>query len=159
MLAGPILVPWGGLGLLPLVASRARDRVHQAAVAAGGVLLAAVVAAVSSGPFPLDGALPAGFGLGETDRPVAATEAVLDALASVPALLVAAGVVVAATLALPAARRRGLWGAALWGSGFLAAVVLLSAAADATPAALPLAAGIWAASLVLAAPLLRRPEA
>jgi hypothetical protein len=73
-------------------------------------------------------------------------------------LLLLAAACAAATLALPLARSRGLWGIAAWGSGFLAAALLAPALAGAGPNALLLAPGIWAATLWLGADALRRPQ-
>jgi hypothetical protein len=89
------------------------------------------------------------------DGPVRASAAVLGFFATHGALALELLVFALAAASLPLARRRGLWGAAWWGSGFLAAALL--APLGAVPA-LPLAAAIWAATGILAASLLKNAD-
>jgi Ser/Thr protein kinase RdoA (MazF antagonist) len=156
-LAGPALAPLGGLALVPFVAQRAADPVRRAATAALATIAAAGFAAVAGGAVPL-GARPAALVLGETSRPDVAAGAVAGSLGARPGVLVAAAVLAAATLALPLARRQGLWGAAFWGGGLMTALLLLPLAVGTTVAAPWLVPGIWAGAIWLALPELRRVE-
>jgi len=157
-LAGPALVPLGGLGLLPLVALRARGPVHQAVLAGGGVLAAGAFAALAGAPAPLADRIPAALDLGATARPDLAAGAVAGALAAHPGLLVLALATVAATIAVPYAVERGAWGIAGWGAGFLAAAVLGPALAGGEPSVALLVPGIWVATLYLGRDLLPHPR-
>jgi Protein kinase domain len=157
-LAGPALAPLGGLGLLPLVALRARLPVHRAALAAAGVVAAGAFAALAGAPAPLANAFPVTLDLDATSRPDLAARAVAGALAGHPGLLVLALVVAGATLAVPYALERGAWGIAGWGSGFLAAAVLLPALAGGDVSATLLVPGIWAAALWLGRDALPHPR-
>jgi hypothetical protein len=94
--------------------------------------------------------------LDETGRPDVALGRLLDALAAWPALWLLACVVGAATLALPYAKERGLWGIAFWASGFLGLAILLPAGPGGAPvSAVGLAVGIWATAVWLATEPLR----
>jgi hypothetical protein len=153
--AGPLLAPLGLLAAVPLVAHRAEGWVRRAGTAAAATLLAGAVAAVARTPFPLAGAPPA-LPVNETSRPDVALNRLLDALAAWPGLVIVALALAAATLALPAARSRGLWGIAAWGSSLVAAAVLLPAGLGDDPvSAAGLVPGIWAVTLLLAAEGLR----
>ena len=157
-LAGPALAPLGGIGLLPLVALRALDRVHQAALAATGVLAAGAFGARARAPAPVADAFPASLDLAATARPDTAAGAVLGALGGHPGLLVLALVVAAATLAAPYAVERGAWGVAGWGAAFLAAAMLGPTLAGGEPSAVLLVPGIWVAALSLGRDLLPHPR-
>jgi Protein kinase domain len=150
-LAGPLLAPLGVMAAVPLAAQRAHGALRRAATAVAATLAAGTVAAVARTPFPLGGAPPA-LPLRETARPDAALERLLEGLAAWPGVALLALVLAAATLALPAASARGLWGMAFWGSGLVAAGVLLPAGLGDTPVtAAWLVPGAWAATLLLAA--------
>jgi eukaryotic-like serine/threonine-protein kinase len=72
---GPLLAPLGALGLMPLAASPVRSTARRAALAALGVLVAAVVAGLHRTPFPLTGEPPpGGLGLAGADEPLAVAE-------------------------------------------------------------------------------------
>ena len=148
-LAGPLLAPFGLLAAVPLAAQRAQGTARRAATAVTATLAAGAVAAVARTPFPVGGAPPA-LPLRETARPDAALDRLVDALAAWPALALLALVLAAATLALPAARSRGLWAIAGWGSALVAAAVLLPALAGPAVDAAWLVPGAWAATLLLA---------
>jgi Protein kinase domain len=149
-LSGPLLAPVGLLAAVPLVALQARGHVRRAATAVAATLTAGIVAAVARVPFPLGGPPPA-VPLDETGRPDAALGRLLDALAAWPGLGLLALVLAAATLAVPAARERGLWGVAAWGSGLLAAAILLPGTLGGTPVnVIGLVFGVWAATAWLA---------
>jgi hypothetical protein len=150
---GPILAPLAFLGVVPVLALRATGQARRAATAAAACLAAATVAAIAGTPFPFD-TLPGTLGLAETSSPFAAAGEILGVLSAQPALMVEVAVLAGATLLLPYARERGLWGAAFWGTGVLAAATLgpVLAGAVTTPGAL--APGIWAAALWAAWPAL-----
>jgi hypothetical protein len=154
-LAGPALAPLGLVGAVPLVAERAAGRARRAATAAAAVLAGGVFAALAGGPFPLGSGFPDTLDLAETTRPDVAAGVVADALGGHAGLLVLALVCAAATLALEAARRYELWGAAAWGTAFLAAAILLPDAAGGEARALLVVPGIIGASLWLGAEALR----
>jgi hypothetical protein len=156
-LAGPLLALAGALPLLAVAALGARGTARRAAVAAGGVLAAVAVAAVAGRPLPLTGEpAPKLRGLGGREHPSEALSATASALASRPTLVVAALVLAAAAVAAPAARARGLWGVAGWGSALLAALLLLPAAFGGAPVAAGLAVpATWIATGALAYPLVR----
>jgi predicted Ser/Thr protein kinase len=151
-LLGPLLAPVGALGLAPLLFERAKGLVRRAALGAGAVAAAVAVAVLADSSLPLTGEPTGGASLAGEDAPIRAAGAVLDFFAGRGALTLELLVFAAAAASLPLARRRGLWGAAWWGSGFLAAGLLVPLGA--VPA-LPLAAAIWAATGILAASLLK----
>jgi hypothetical protein len=70
-----------------------------------------------------------------------------------PGLLLEALVFALAAGTVAPARRRGLWGVAVWGSAFLAAALLVPGGGVEV---WPLVLGIWAAALLLGVPLLAR---
>ena len=154
-LAGPVLAPLGLVGAVPLAAERVGDRVRAAVTAAIAVLAAGVLAALAGTPSPLGDGLSDPLGLAETTRPDVAAGAVVGALTAHPGLLVLAAVCAAATLGLEPARRYGLWGAAGWGSAFLAAAIVLPDAAGADARALLVVPGILGVSLWLGTEALR----
>jgi hypothetical protein len=145
--AGPLLAPLGALGLMPLAASLARSTLRRAALAAGGVLVAALVAGLRHTPFPLTGEPPPdALGIAGADEPLAAARALWDVLAAHPGLVVAAVTIAAAAAVLPHARTRGPWWIAGLGAGLLAATLLAAPAV----AAFPLVAATWAMCIALA---------
>src|SRR5581483_7656102 len=97
------------------------------------VLLAGVVAALRGAPLPFTGARPPlGIGLAGSTGPLDVAGTLLRA---------------ALALALPYARARGRWGAAVLAAAMLAASVLAVPGA----AAIPLAVAAWALALALVA--------
>jgi hypothetical protein len=148
LVLGPLLAPFGLLGLLPLAAQSVHGRVRQVAQIAAAVLLSALVAGLRSTQLPFGaGWPPLGLGTTGSRRPVAAAEELVRAVAGHPVLLVEAAVLAAAALLLPFALRRGVWGAAVFAAALLAGTFLPTPAG--TPAtALVLTA--WATGLVLA---------
>jgi len=143
---GILLGPLAALGLLPLAVQGLRSPLRRA-LAAGGAVLAAVVAAGLRGTgLPFTSAEPAPLALAATSSPLAAAHALLDALAQHPALPVETLALAVAAAVLPAARARGQWGIAGWGAGALA-VTLLAAP---EVAALPFVLSLWATCLLLA---------
>jgi hypothetical protein len=134
LVAGPLLAPFAALALVPLAAQLARGHARRAAHAAAAVLLAAVVAALRHVPLPLDGSpAPDGLGVAGSDRPAAVADALWTQLAAHPVLLAEAAVLAAAAAALPYARKRGPWRAAVFGGALLAGTALVAPAAAFAP--------------------------
>ena len=151
--AGPLLAPFGALGLLPLAAQAAHGTARRAAQAGAATLLAAVVAGLEHRPLPFGaGAAPLGLGIADSRRPGAVADALWRALADRPVLLAEAGILAAAAALLP--RARGPWPAALYAAGLLAAAALVAPAATLPP----LAATAWitASILTLSGPTTKR---
>jgi hypothetical protein len=145
--AGPLLAPLSALALVPLATQVARGRARRAVYAAAAVLLAAVVEGLRRAPLPFDGsAPPLGLGIAGSDRPAAVAYALWEQLTSHPVLIAEALVVAAAAAALPYARGRGPWPAAIFGAALLAGTALVAPAA----AFLPLLAAAWVTAAVLA---------
>jgi hypothetical protein len=129
------------LGLMPLAASPARSTLRRAALAALGVLAAALVAALRGVPLPLTGDPPPGrLDLAGAEQPLAVARALGDVLTAHPGLVVAAATLAAAAALLPYARERGPWWIAGLGAGLLASTLLAAPAV----AALPVVAATWA---------------
>jgi serine/threonine-protein kinase len=144
--AGPLLAPLGALGLMPLAASPVRSTLRRAALAATGVLVAALVAGLRDAPLPLTGEPPDRLVVAGSDEPLAVARALWDAVAAHPGLLVVALTLAGAAALLPYARARGPWWIAGLGAGLLAATLLAAPAV----AALPIVASTWAICATLA---------
>jgi hypothetical protein len=157
-LAGPLLAPFGLLGLLPLVAERATASWRRAWQASAGVLAAALVAGLRGSPLPFDGQQPPhGLGIEGSEDPGAVASALLGAVTDHRLILIEAILLGAAAVALPIVRRRGLWAIAAFGAVLLAAGLLAPPLAGAgTPQALWLVLAAWALCAALAIPTLRR---
>jgi eukaryotic-like serine/threonine-protein kinase len=152
-LLGPALAPAQALALVPVLVLNARGAARRACLAAASVLAGAGVAGLTISPLPFTGELAADkLGVAGASRPGHALGALMDFLAGHPALWIEAAVLVAATLAAPHARGRGLWAVAVWGAGFLAAVLL--APAGVVPA-FPTVLWVWLGAGLLAVPVLR----
>ncbi len=122
---GPLLAPFGALGLLPLAAQTVHGRVRRAVQTAAAVFFAALVAGLRGVGLPFGaGPAPLGLGIAGSRRPAACAEELVRALSAHPVLLIEAGVLAAAAVLLPFALRRGLWGAAIYGAALLAATLL-----------------------------------
>jgi Protein kinase domain len=144
---GPLLAPFGGLGLVPLAAQVAHGRVRRFAQATATVLVAAVVAGFRHVSLPFAGsAPPRGLGITGSNRPEAVVSELWRALLDHPALLGGALVLGCATVAFPYLRHRGPWPAAAYGAAFMAATVLVAPAA----AVIPLIGAAWLTAAVLA---------
>jgi hypothetical protein len=151
---GPLLAPLAALGLLPLALARVRSPLRRAGAAAGGVLLAALVAGLRGAPLPLTGDAPPGtLGIAGSESPAGVAAALADALAAHPELACEAVALAAAAAALPYVRVRGPWAVAVFGAAFLAATLL---PAPGIPAA-PLVLAIWITCVALVLPGVRRP--
>jgi Protein kinase domain len=157
-LAGPLLALVNALPLVALVALWARGRVRQAAVVVAAVIAATTAAVVTGRRVPLTGEpAPDAAGVSGADRPAAALDAAIGALASRPTIVAAIVVLVAAAVSAGFARGHGLWGVAAWGAGFLGTLLLVPVAAGGAPVAAAWAApAVWAAAGLLAYPLLKR---
>jgi hypothetical protein len=110
------------------------------------VLAAVLAAGLEHQKLPFDGSSAGDLGIAGSAQATAVARALRDMLSAHPALLAEAALFAAAAAALPYCRRRGLWLAAGFGAGFLAATVL---AAPSAPL-LPLAASAWLTAAVLA---------
>jgi hypothetical protein len=118
--AGPVLASLGGLALLPLAVQPARGPVRKAAHAFVGVLAAALVLGLRGSELPLTGQPAGNLGIDGSER--------ISDIAN------------ACAVALPHARRHGLWGIATLGATQLALVLL----AAPSLAAFPVVWGTWA---------------
>jgi hypothetical protein len=142
-LAGPALAAFQALPLVTVAFSDARGVLRRGALAAAAALCAAAVTGIRTGK-SLD--------LHATSSPRGALTALTDYLAASPEIWIGAAVLAAATLAVPFARSRGLWGIAAWGSAFLAGGLIATGGAV---GAFPLVLWVWLAAAILALPLLR----
>jgi hypothetical protein len=137
---GPALAPIAALGLLPLATSWLRSAPRRAAHAAVAVLVAGVVAGIRGVSLPFTGeSPPLGVGVAGAVDPFDVAGSLARAATAHPGLLLEALALAAVAVALPFARRHGLWGAALLGSGMLLTTLLVAPAA----AAAPLVAAAW----------------
>jgi eukaryotic-like serine/threonine-protein kinase len=125
LVLAPLLGPLAGLALLPIAAQFARGPTRRAVQAAGGALLAVLVAGLRHEDLPFAG-VPAPLGLGITgsNRPTAVAFALWRPLEAHPVVLGQAAVLAAAAVALPYLRGRGPWIAAGAGAALLAATAL-----------------------------------
>jgi hypothetical protein len=163
---GPLLAPLSLLGLLPLVLQPVRSTWRRAVHAATAVLTAALVAGLTGEGLPFSAGRIGSLGLAEERSPANAFSAVRHAVAAHPAIAVEALALAAAAAILPFARRKGIWGIALYGGGAIAATVLAAPHANPVPAVLT----TWATCVALvlwqtrarwiprARPLVPRPQ-
>jgi hypothetical protein len=145
-LAGPLLAPVGGLGLLPLVSLSAGGTLRRVAQTVTAVLAAAVAAGVTGHGLPFAGGTPPELGIAGLDRPFAAASALWGGLSGAHGLLPEILALAVGAAAISACRRRGAWGGAAFGA-LVAALTLL---ADPGAAALPLVLAAWVSALLLA---------
>jgi len=147
---GPLLAPLSAIALVPLAAATLRGGPRRAAQAGLAVLVAGIVAGVRHVALPLVGsAPPLGVGLGGARDPLDVAGSLARAAAHHPGLLAEAVVFAAVALALPYARARGRWGAAVLGGCMLAATIVAVPSAPAVP--LTLAAWLTAAAVAMRA--------
>jgi hypothetical protein len=150
---GPLLAPFGALGLAPALVAHVRSLVLRAALGGTAVLAAVAVAALLDAPLPPTGReAGAALDLGATGSPAEATRAAWSFLSAHPAVAIEALVFAAAAATTDVARTRGPLGVAVWGAVFLAAALLAPAGAV---EAFPLALSISAATVLLAVPVFR----
>lgn len=144
---GPLLAPFGGLGLVPLAAQAVRGRLRRVAQAFATVLVAAIVAGFRHVPLPFaDSSPPLGLGITGSTRPGAVVHELWRSLLDHPAVLGGAVVLGCATAVLPYLRHRGPWAGAAYGAAFMAATVVVAPAA----AVVPLIGAAWLTAAVLA---------
>ncbi|MBD0317464.1 MAG: serine/threonine protein kinase [Thermoleophilia bacterium] len=154
---GPALAAVGLVGLVPLVAQRAHGAAARAAVAAGAFVAATATAALGRLPLPFPLApLPEGLGLEATRRPDATVGAMVEAVRVQPGIAIEAALLALAAATAPAARRRGGWGVAGWGSAFVAGALLAPRLAGIAVHAWTTVPGVCLATLALGAQALRR---
>ncbi|MDQ3670402.1 MAG: hypothetical protein M3377_09010, partial [Actinomycetota bacterium] len=151
-LVGAVLAPIGGIGLAPVLAFRARGGARRAALAGVAVLAGAGLSGAAGLSLPLARHAAPALGLAETERPAAASAAVVDALGSEPVLLFTALLIAVAAVLVPLALERGPWGVSVWGSALLATALLVPPIAGlGTVSALQLAPGAILATAWLGA--------
>jgi hypothetical protein len=137
---GPLLAPLSALGFLPLASLSIASAVRRGVQVASAVLAAGIVAGVRGAPLPFDGrSAPHVDRFGVVASPV-------HAVTARPGLAVEAVVLAAVAVALPHARRQGLWAVAGLGAAFLAAALL----AVPSVAAIPLVVTVWATCAAVA---------
>jgi serine/threonine-protein kinase len=149
---GPLLLPLGAIGLVPLVVQLARGAPRRAVHAAAAVLTAALVAGLRHENLPFDGsAAPNSIGIERSTSATAVAGALRDVLTAHPALVAEAVIFAAAAVAIPHCRGRGPWVAAGFGAAFLAATAL---AAPSAPV-LPLIGAAWLIAAILGVELMQ----
>src|SRR5437868_6818725 len=147
---GPLLVPLGALGLVPLGAATLRAGPRRAAQAGLAVPVAALVAGLRHASLPLVGSRPPlGLGIAGSRDPFDVAGSLGRAAAAQPGLSVEACVFAGIALALPSAHARGRWGAAAVGGAMLVATIV--AVPSAPAASLAAAAWLTAAAVALRA--------
>ena len=144
---GPLLAPFGAIGLVPLATGGLRGGVRRAAQAGTAVLAAALVAGIRHADLPVTGVhAPLGLGVAGANDPLDVIGTLFRAATAHPALLAEAAAFAVVAALLPFARARGRWGAAGLGALMLAATLLPAPAAP----ALPLVAAAWITAAVVA---------
>jgi hypothetical protein len=152
-LLAPVLAPVQALVLFPALVLTARGAVRRALLAAAAVPAATAVAALTNKPLPFTGdQATVTLGLGGSPDPARALDAITAFFSAHQVLWIESAVLVAATVAAPHARAKGLWGVAVWGTAFLAAALIAPVGGV---SAFPLAVWVWAGAAVLAGPVLR----
>jgi hypothetical protein len=138
--AGPLLAPIGGLALLPLVVQPACGAARRAAHAALGVLAAALVLGLQGSRLPVTGDAVGDTGIAGSERISDVLSALVTVLQANTALVTTSLAFAGSAVALPYARRHGLWGIAALGAAQIAITLL---AAPSIPS-LSLVLGTWA---------------
>jgi hypothetical protein len=126
-ITGPILAPLGALALVPLVVQPVGGWARRAAQGVVAVLLAVLVAAVSSRALPLTEAPGAPVGITPLDTPKEIVLELWQSLAIHPVLLVGALMIGAAAALFPFARRRSRYGIAMLGALLVAGTIATGA--------------------------------
>jgi hypothetical protein len=122
------------------------SRIRRVAQVCLGVLAAALVAGLRDAPLPVTGqASPETLGISGSGSPLFVAGELARTVAAYPTLVLEAILLAGAALALPFARRRGLWAIAAFGAFLLAATIL-----PASTSILPAALAAWAISMGLA---------
>jgi hypothetical protein len=144
---GPLLAPFGAIGLVPLATGGLRAAARRAAQAGAAVLAAGLVAGIRHAGLPVTGVhAPLGLGVAGAADPLDVVGTLFRAATAQPALLAEAAAFAAVAALLPLARAHGRWGAAGLGALMLAATLLPVPAAP----ALPLVAAAWITAAVVA---------
>jgi eukaryotic-like serine/threonine-protein kinase len=143
---GPLLAPLSLLGFLPLTLQPVRSAWRRALHAGTGVLTAALVAGLTGAGLPFSSGHIGSLGLEEERSPVQAFTVLRHVIGAHPALLLEALALGVAAAVLPLARRKGIWGIAVYGA------VVITATVIAAPHANPVAAVLttWATCIALA---------
>jgi len=146
-LLGPVAAALGALFLLPLFVLPIRGWVRRALATFAAFSLALISAGMGSGRFPLtDGRAPLGLGIEGSTSLGNVSGALARAFADRPALLGPALLLAIAAALLPLARRKGLWGSAVFAASLIVAALLPFPSV----AAIPVIAGAWLTALALA---------
>jgi Protein kinase domain len=164
---GPLLAPLSLLGLLPLILQPVRSTWRRALHAGTAVLTAALVAGLTGEPLPFAGGRIGSLGLDGERSPLNVLATVRHTITAHPTIALEALALAAAVAVLPFARRKGIWGIALYGAGAIAATVLAAPHANPVPAVLTtwgtcVALVLWqtrAGWFPRARPLVQRPHA
>jgi len=145
-LLGPIAATLGALFLLPLVLLPIRSGTRRALAAFGAFSLALIAAGMGGGRFPLTGAAaPLGIGIEGSSSITGVSGALVRVLIDRPALL-GPGILLATGAALlPLARRKGRWGAVVFGASLIVGALLPFPSV----AVAPVIAGAWLTALAL----------
>jgi eukaryotic-like serine/threonine-protein kinase len=130
---GPLLAPIGALGLIPLALQPVRSGARRALQAGTAVLMAGIVAGLQHVALPFASGRIGSLGLDGERSPVHAAAVLRHSLLAHPTLALEALVLGAAAALLPAARRRGPWGIAVFGAALIVGSVLAAPHADPIP--------------------------
>jgi Protein kinase domain len=152
--AGIVLGPIGLLGLMPLVALRARGALRRALHAAAAVLLAGAVAGIHGTQVPFTGERAATLGIAGSEHPLAVLQAVWQWLLGMPELGLEALVLGVAASSLSLVARASDLTIAAYASVLLTATLV----AAPTVSALPLVVTGWTIYLALTLMARRRPQ-
>ncbi|MBA3717693.1 MAG: hypothetical protein H0W87_05655, partial [Actinobacteria bacterium] len=137
---GPLLGPLAALGLLPLLLQPVRAAWRRALQAGTAVLIGGLVAGVGHQALPFSSGTAGALGLDGERSPVHSFSVLWNAVLAHPALGLEALVLAAAAALLPFARRKGLWGIAVYGAATISGSVLVAPQANPVPAVLT----VWA---------------
>jgi hypothetical protein len=133
---GPLLYPLALLGFLPLALQPVRAAWRRALHAGTAVLTAGLVAGLGHEALPFGAGRIGSLGLDEARSPIHAAGVVRHAVFAHPALALEALVLASAAALLPLARRKGLWGIAVYGALAIMGTVLAAPHASPVPAVL-----------------------
>jgi Protein kinase domain len=153
--SGILLGPIGFLGLVPLMALRARGFARRALQAGAAVLFAGAVAAIHGAPVPFAAASSPPLGIAGSEHPLAVLEAVWQWLLGMPALGLEAVILAAAAALIPLAGRGSDLTIAMFAGAVIAAMLVAAPASS----ALPLVLTGWAIYIALTLASRKRPLA
>ena len=152
--AGIVLGPIGLLGLMPLVALRARGALRRVLHAAAAVLLAGAVAGIHGTQVPFTGERAATLGIAGSEHPLAVLQAVWQWLLGMPELGLEAMILGVAAGCLSFVAR----GSDLTIAAFASVLLTATLVAAPTVGALPLVVTGWTIYLALTLISRRRPQ-